>query len=175
MFVQEEFKVKSLYYEGTKDLRLLEWYNSDGELEAPGDLPSLVEFRPSGHVERLEWHRAGQMHREGDLPAFVRFGSGPDFQVVHAAWYVNGGQHRQGTLPSMIQIDEASGRVCTLMYCRHGEDSGVGDLPYFIGIEPDGTTVDEDGVPINVDLRSHFPKGLPQPPSVEPPAFLSLG
>ena len=157
----------------TGNLQTLRCLNRDGQKEAPGDLPSEVEFYPSGNVKRMTWHRADKKHRDHDCPANLLFKDTPSFEVTSASWHQQGKEHREGAVPSHIMIDENDGRVCLMQFCRHGEECSVDGLPPYIWINADGSTEDEGGYPIDVDL-SRFQGELPRPPPVTPPPFLTL-
>lgn len=175
---KDKYEVEVIYYQNTDDVRKLIWRNSLCQKEAPDDMPSEIELFPSGNIYSLTWHKADKRHREGDLPAIVTFWDKPALEIASADWYSDGLAHREGSRPSTIQIRE-DGRVCTLMFCRHGEDCGVDNLPYFIGINDDGTLEDEDGRPIPGSLDDWFTNGLPHLPKREdvilPHQLLTIG
>ena len=164
-----KYSVEQVNYPGAEKLRALRWFNSNGQKEAPAGLPAHIEFYPSGNVREMYWYKADKLHRENDLPAHVSFKDSPDDEVTWAVWSINGKEHREGDLPSCIKIDENDGRVCVLGFCRHGENSGAGSLPHYIWINPDGSTEDDGGYPIDVDL-SRFQGELPRPPPIALPS-----
>jgi antitoxin component YwqK of YwqJK toxin-antitoxin module len=67
------------------------WYNRAGQLHRDGDLPAFV----SADGDK-KWYKEGKLHRDGDLPAVIH-GDGTKF------WFKNGKVHRDGDLPAMVR------------------------------------------------------------------------
>lgn len=166
-----EYRVEVLKKKETDKLRYIRWFKPNGQSEGPGDLPAEISFYPSGNIERMTWFQAGFIHRDGDRPANIIFKDNPDYEVKWAVWYQYGKEHRDGHRPSGIMIDEEDGRVCLLQFCHQNIGRDNEGLPGFVWIEADGSTVDEDGYPIDFDL-SRLGEELPQPPKVVPPPIL---
>jgi len=66
------------------------WRNEAGELHREGGLPAVVWANGD-----QEWYMNGKLHREGGKPA-VTYANGIQ------AWFVNGLRHRDGGLPAII-------------------------------------------------------------------------
>ena len=163
MEIRRSFNVTATYYSDTGSLESLTWRNDIGQKEAPGGFPARVFFYRSGNIRQLFWYKADKLHRDNDLPADLGFKNNSRLEINWALWAQDGKEHRDGDLPSAISIDDEDGRVSMLQFCRYGEECGIGNKPYFIWINPDGTTEDESGNPIDVDL-SEYDGDLPRPP-----------
>lgn len=157
-------------------LSSLHFYNDKREFDSPGQgqLPANIIFYPSGNVREMWWYRDGVHHRENDLPAFIEFADNPNNQIIHASWHMNGQEHREGDLPSTIMVCEYTNEVTLLQFRRHGADHSIDGLPPYIWINCDGSTEDEDGKPIEVDL-SRYHGDLPRPPKTTIPPFFQPG
>ena len=167
------YTVDIIEYKGSDNLFKMVFKAPNGYTEGPGNFPAEVDFHPSGNVKLMAWKDRGKPHRDDDKPAILTFVDRPGLLIESASWYQHGEMHRAGMLPCWIHIDTENDRVNGLMFLRHGvsrEDEG---LPSYVWIEPDGTTVDEGGHPIECDL-SRFGDHLPRPPAVELPPFLAL-
>lgn len=75
-------------------------------------------------------------------------------------------------MPSSIMLNEGGDRVCLLTFCKNGRQHDSEGLPGYIWINEDGSTEDEEGHPINVDL-SRFGGSPPRPPTMITPPHLT--
>ncbi len=83
-----------------------------------GLLHSLND-KPVCHNDRLQWYHLGQLHRDGDLPAYIVLGDMPleiaeeigatgimpaldQYTGWEIAWYNRGQYHRDGDKPALI-------------------------------------------------------------------------
>jgi hypothetical protein len=69
------------------------WYNRAGQLHRDGDLPAIIL---ANGVQ--QWYKDGKRHRDGDLPAFIS-------AIGDQYWYKDGKLHRDGDLPAFIDAD----------------------------------------------------------------------
>jgi hypothetical protein len=71
------------------------WYNKAGERHRDGDLPAII------HSDGTQfWYKNGKLHRDGDKPAVVPGNGGEPGDGVRS-WYKNGKLHRDGA-PAII-------------------------------------------------------------------------
>ena len=142
--------IKITKYEGTNKIRSLKAYNLKGQLEAPHDFPSEIEFTQKGYPVMMFWHQSGNLGRKNDLPANIGFHPNSE-EPFHLSWYINDLEDREGDMPSTMHFEKTTGRVTLIEFTREGDQyRSEGRHPY-IGFNEDGTMQDEEGTPIFVD------------------------
>ncbi len=106
----------------TGDILSMEWMNCAGQLHAPSnDIPSYwYTFVDCKSVLMQQWHKAGELHRLGDLPATINYCG--DGTLNYEEWFVNGQFHRDGGKPAMIQygVDNGQMMIEERNWCRDG-------------------------------------------------------
>ncbi len=115
----------------------VEYLDEDG-LPHREDGPAEVLLGMDGEVEEETWFRHGQMHRDGDQPAYTTFHD--DGTVRTEEFYVDGLMHREGGKPSRTRRDE-NGNIEAQDYKEHGNYHRI-DGPaqlWKISADPTGT------------------------------------
>lgn len=166
----KDYDLSIFKYAGTNKIRCIRLFNSDGELEAPFDLPAEVEFTKSGFVEEASWYQSGGRDRKNGLPASISYF--PDSEdIMGASWYIQKIKIRGGDMPSAIGFEQGTTRPSWIEFT--GSDGNQyrskGRHP-FICFNEDGSMEDEDGIAIFVD-EEDLPKNifeLPSLPSIIP-------
>lgn len=92
-----------------------EWWQ-DGLRHREGDLPAFVKW----HAQM--WWRRGVLHRDGDLPAVI------DGKKME--WWKDGVRHRDGDMPAIIDV-HLDGVGVTKEWWSHGQRHRDGDRPAF--------------------------------------------
>jgi hypothetical protein len=90
------------------------WYNRAGQLHRDGDLPAFISADGAQH-----WYKEGKWHRDGDLPAIICADGRQD-------WYKEGKWHRDGDLPAIICANGDQ------QWYKEGTRHRDGDLPAVI-------------------------------------------
>ena len=135
-------------------------YTAEFEYHEGTDIPSRMTLINS----RGEWEAPG------DLAADYHFSI--DGKVRALRWMKGDEEHRDHDLPSKIQIDSETRRIKLLGFCQNGQKYKHPCGHAYIWLEPDGTTKDENGLPIDVDL-SKIPLNLGERLTI-PPFILPL-
>ncbi len=95
----------------------------DYESDSDDESTSVTESDSSTDERYVyQWYQYGQLHRDGDQPAIMRYNS--------QEWYQRGKLHRDGDQPSDIYEGGRSYR-----WHRHGELHRGGDLPAVIKVD----------------------------------------
>ena len=94
------------------------WRNAQGQLERPGDLPTIISYSDTGEETHRAWYVKGQLHREnGPAWQFIQRSTGT---VVSEVWYRFGKEHRDGDLPARIYRSHDTGRIVHEEYMKNG-------------------------------------------------------
>ena len=97
-----------------------------------------VSHRADGSVEREEFFKSGQRHREGDRPAVIRYRS--DATVAREEFWKENERHREGDRPAWVRY-RADGSVEWEEFWKEGQQYTPSKA------KPcEGKTVEIDGV-----------------------------
>lgn len=137
----------------------LQWTNSIGQSDAPGDLPAELEFE-NGVLRIAAWLRNGVPHRGGDLPALIFF---DDLGRPRSwVWKRDGVRHRDGDMPADITFKDGSLQdLKWVEFYKHGEPFRAGGKAAAIHVQEDGSITNEAGHP--VDFEGFDSAWLPSP------------
>lgn len=95
------------------------WYNLEGQLARPDDLPTRVTYDQNGRPREMAW---GQAHRENG-PSEVHFN--PDNAVVtYEVWCYQGHIHRADGEPAVIYRDKDTGAITSVEFYNMGKRTG---------------------------------------------------
>jgi hypothetical protein len=95
------------------------WYNRAGQLHRDGDLPAIIDSSGGKH-----WCKNGIRHRDGDLPAAI-------YTNGCLLYYKDGKIHRDGDLPAHITENSGPFWNCNYWY-KDGKLHRDGDLPAMV-------------------------------------------
>lgn len=60
----------------------------------------LIYRNYNGKIQSIRYYKNGNLHREGDLPAYVTYHL--NGKLKSEMWNINGGEHREGDKPCII-------------------------------------------------------------------------
>ncbi len=61
--------------------------NDAGQLHREGDLPARIGYYESGEIQSEAWFSNGQKHRGNDRPAWINYDESGE--IEHESWYLN--------------------------------------------------------------------------------------
>jgi len=102
-------------YRGDGSLSGEEYYK-DGELHRDGDKPAYIDYYGSGSVYH-KYYKDGEMYRDGDKPPVVKYNKYGN--VTHEGWYKDGALHRDGDKPAVVAYNE-DGSIKAEEYFKNG-------------------------------------------------------
>ena len=65
-----------------------EWHNAAGQLHRENDQPALIRYGADGIIFIEAWYLNGQLHRENDQPAEIQYYK--NGEIEYEAWFLNG-------------------------------------------------------------------------------------
>lgn len=92
--------VKTEYYKKNGEAYFRIMHLLDGQYHRDGDMPAKVRFYGYIVVSR-KYMRHGKYHRDGDKPAFNKYHK-VGGGIKEECWFVNGKEHRNGREPAVI-------------------------------------------------------------------------
>ena len=63
-----------------------------------------VYYYENGEKMYEEWFRNGQLHREGNKPAYIKYYE--NGKKEYETWWKNGQRHREGDKPAWIEYEK---------------------------------------------------------------------
>lgn len=96
------------------------WYNEDDELHRL-DGPAVTVKDLKGNIVSFEWYRYGQLHREGDEPAYFEDDGSKQTEI-----WATYGEPCRNDKPARVVTDLASGIVVEEIYYWRGHEHRYG-------------------------------------------------
>lgn len=113
----------------------------EGHIEEHFDVEVLTN--PStGAVDRELWRNtSGNLHRLGDLPAYVKYNQTTG-QPTYMRWHdKEGRQHRDGDQPAIVVVSPETGSVIAESYWWHDQIHRASEKPARIDRTPSGQVI----------------------------------
>lgn len=140
---QERHLVKTEFHRSTRMPTSIIWQDEAGLQDAPGDLPSEMQFDEDGVLRCAFWRRHGKLGRAGDLPSRIYYAekTGKPYAYI---WDRDDLEHREGDRPSRIIFRPDSDQLDEVAFCKNGELFRRNGQRSFFGFRCDGTPVDDN-------------------------------
>ena len=78
-----------------------ELFYLNGDLHREGDLPAIIKYRPDGTVRKKEFFKKDRRHRDGDQPAVIQYWT--DGSLQSEQFYHHGTMRRKGDESAFVQ------------------------------------------------------------------------
>lgn len=78
-----------------------ELFYLNGDLHREGDLPAIIKYRPDGTVKKKEFFKNDRRHRDGDQPAVIQYRT--DGSLESEQFYHQGTMRRKGDQSAFVQ------------------------------------------------------------------------
>lgn len=78
-----------------------ELFYMNGDLHREGDLPAIIKYRPDGTVKKEEFFKKDRRHRDGDQPAVIQYRT--DGSLESEQFYHHGTMRRKGDESAFVQ------------------------------------------------------------------------
>lgn len=78
-----------------------EIFRLNGDLHREGDLPAIIKYRPDGTVKKEEFFKKDRRHRDGDQPAVIQYRT--DGSLESEQFYHQGTMYRKGDQGAFVQ------------------------------------------------------------------------
>jgi len=108
-------KVERRFYKNGK-LMEEEYCNERGLLHREGDLPAKIRYYRNGKIQLMMWYKNGKLHRDGDKPAEIYY---YNYKLERISYYKNGKLHREGDKPAVIGYNK-NGKVIRTIWYKYG-------------------------------------------------------